>query len=59
VAVYDAAGRPLAVTESLSSLLQSPPKLAAEALDRDAGMGHLERVGNAVFSSTEETTPLV
>lgn len=46
VAVYDAAGRPLAVTESLSSLLQSPPKLAAEALERDTGMGRLERVGD-------------
>ncbi len=49
VAVYDAAGRPLAVTESLSSLLQSPPKLAAEALERDAGMGRLDRVGDKTF----------
>lgn len=46
VAVYDAAGHPLAVTESLSSLLQSPPKVAADALEHDEGMGGLERVGN-------------
>lgn len=46
VAVYDAAGRPLAVTESLSSLLQTPPKVAAEAMERDAGLGRLDRAGD-------------
>jgi len=47
VAVYDAQGRPLAVTQSLSSHLQQiPPVVVAEALNQDAGLGRFETLGD-------------
>ena len=45
VAVYDAQGTPLAVTQSLSSHLKASPSAVTKALNSDMDLGDFERLG--------------
>ncbi|HEY2461612.1 MAG TPA: trehalose-6-phosphate synthase [Candidatus Acidoferrum sp.] len=49
VAVYDAAGAPLAITTGLTPAFSSSPKVAVEAFQKDAGFGEFITVGGVPY----------